>query len=346
MTNGKNPDVPVRGIREVARLAGVSVGTVSNVLNRPDLVAERTRTRVQAAIDRLGFVPNRGAADLRSGRSRMIGLVVPDITNPFYAEVARGAVDAAHKGNHVVVLCNSNEDDDSQREYLEVLEEHRAAGVLINPVHKLPDQLARWRDRGAGVVCVDRRAKASDYCSVWVDDATGGELATRHLIDTGARSIALVNGPTSIPPCADRRRGTRRAIKAAGLPAHALVEVTVDPMTVRAGADAAQQLLKRQAVPDAIFCTNDLLALGVIRELSGAGLRVPEDVTVVGYDDIDLAADAPVPLTSVAQPKYGLGYKAGELLLAEIQGGTDHRHQRVAFQPELVVRESSRRSRQ
>lgn len=346
MTPDKHGDQPVTGIREVARLAGVSVGTVSNVLNRPDLVAERTRTRVQAAIERLGFVPNRGAADLRSGRSRMIGLVVPDITNPFYAEVARGAVAAATESSHVVVLCNSDEDDQSQNRYLDVLEEHRAAGVVINPVGKLPTQLAQLRDRGSGVVCVDRRAKASEYCSVWVDDARGGEIATAHLLATGATTVALVNGPTSLPPCADRRRGARRALAAAGRSADGLVEITADPMTVHAGVEAAKQLLKRRTMPDGIFCTNDLLALGVIRKLTQAGLRVPEDVAVVGYDDIELAAEAPIPVTSVGQPKYGLGYRATELLLAEIREGTDHRHQRVAFDPHLTMRDSSRRQTQ
>lgn len=332
---------PLTGIREVARLAGVSVGTVSNVLNRPHMVAEETRLRVQAAIDRLGFVPNRGAADLRSGRSRMVGLIVPDITNPFFAEVARGAVDAANESEYVVVLCNSDDGRAMQGRYIDVLEEHRVAGVLINPVGKLPEQLARLRDRGSAVVCVDRTARASAYCSVWVDDAKGGEIATQHVIDRGARSIALVNGPTALRACADRRRGARRAVAGAGLPASALTEIVFDPMTVQAGVEAAKQLLKQRTLPDAIVCTNDLLAIGVSQRLTEAGVRIPGDVAVTGYDDIDLAAEAAIPLTSVRQPKYGLGYRATQLLLKEITEGNGHRHQRIAFAPELTIRAST-----
>jgi LacI family transcriptional regulator len=345
MAKGRTADDrPLTGIREVAQLAGVSVGTVSNVLNQPDLVSERTRSRVRAAIDRLGFVPNRGAADLRSGRSRMIGLVVPDITNPFFAEVARGAVDAAREGNHVVVLCNADEDPSAQDSYLDVLQEHRVAGVLINPVGGLPDRLERLHSRGSAVVCIDRTARTKSYCSVWVDDAKGGELATRHLLGVGAQTVALVNGPTSLRACADRRRGARRAIAAAGLPAGALTEVLADPMTINAGVEAADRLLARSFLPDAVFCTNDLLAIGVIRGLTQAGVRVPDNIAVVGYDDIDLAAEGPIPLTSVGQPKYGLGYRAAQLLLAEIEEGDKHRHQRIAFDPELTVRSSSRRA--
>lgn len=334
---------PPTGIREVAQLAGVSIGTVSNVLNKPDVVAERTRERVLAAIERLGFVPNRGAADLRSGRNRMIGLVVPDITNPFFAEVARGAVDAAGESNIAVVLCNSDQDPAKEDRYLDVLEEHRVAGVVINPVAAIPQRLANLRDRGSKVVCVHRSVKTTDYCSVAVDDVQGGRLATEHLLGLGARRIALVNGPVSLRPCADRRLGARQAIKAAGLPAGALTEVQQPAMTIKGGIEAADQLLKGSRRPDAIFCTNDLLAVGVTRRLTQAGLSVPGDVAIAGYDDIDLAAEATIPLTSVGQPKYGLGYRATELVLAEITAADGHRHVRVAFHPQLTVRESSLR---
>ncbi|TDE15835.1 LacI family DNA-binding transcriptional regulator [Jiangella asiatica] len=331
------------GIREVAQLAGVSIGTVSNVLNRPEVVAERTRRRVQDAIDRLNFVPNRGAADLRSGRSRMIGLVVPDITNPFFAEVARGAVDAAGESNVAVVLCNSDQDPAKEDRYLDVLEEHRVAGVVINPLAAIPDRLAALRDRGSRVVCVHRSVRTSEFCSVAVDDVEGGRIATEHLLSLGARSVALVNGPVSLRPCADRRRGARQAIKAAGLPADALTEVTAASMTINDGVEAAGQLLKGPALPDAVFCTNDLLAIGVTRRLTRAGIAVPGDVPVAGYDDIDLAAEATIPLTSVGQPKYGLGYRAAQLVLAEIAEDEGHRHERVVFHPQLTVRDSSRR---
>lgn len=273
----------------------------------------------------------------------MIGLVVPDITNPFFAEVARGAVDAAGESNVAVVLCNSDQDPTKEDRYLDVLEEHRVAGVVINPVRTIPSRLADLRDRGSKVVCVHRSVKTTDYCSVAVDDVQGGRLATEHLLGLGARTIALVNGPVSLRPCADRRLGARQAVKAAGLPAGALVEVHQTAMTIKGGVEAAEHLLKGSQLPDAVFCTNDLLAVGVSRRLTQAGLAVPGDVAIAGYDDIDLAAEATIPLTSVGQPKYSLGYRATQLVLAEIAEPSAHRHERVAFHPQLTVRESSLR---
>lgn len=332
---------PLTGIREVARLAGVSVGTVSNVLNRPDKVSAETRERVAQVIARLDFVPNRGAADLRTGRSRMIGLVVPDITNPFFAEVARGAVDAAGRQGFVVVLCNSDQDIDKQAGYLDVLEEQRVAGVLINPIGAIPSRLARLRDRGSGVVLVDRTAKVSEYSSVAVDDVRGGQVAVDHLLSLGARRIAMINGPTSLRQCSDRRRGARRALDKAGLRPDDLIEVATDTMTIHDGVAAAAELLELPELPDAVFCTNDLLAIGATRRLAQAGLVVPDDIAVMGYDDVDLAAEAPIPLTSIGQPKYELGQVATELLLKEIPAGAEARHERVVFQPHLTRRAST-----
>ncbi|NED97856.1 LacI family transcriptional regulator [Phytoactinopolyspora alkaliphila] len=339
--DGGGDERKLTGIREVARIAGVSVGTVSNVLNRPDVVAEATRQRVHAVIEQLEFVPNRGAADLRSGRSRMIGLVVPDITNPFFAEVARGAVNAANEDNIAVVLCNSDHAASQEDRYLDVLEQHRVAGVLINPLGKVPSRLESLRDRGLKVVCVDRSVRKSAYCSVSVDDVRGGEIAVEHLLAPGARRLVLVNGPASLRPCADRRRGAWRALDKAGLSRDSLTEVVCRSMTIRAGVEAGARMLQLPELPDAVFCTNDLLAIGVMRALVNAGVGVPGDVAIVGYDDIDLAADAAVPLTSVSQPKFALGRKAMQLLLAEIAEGSSHEHERIAFQPDLTVRDSS-----
>lgn len=332
---------PVTGIREVARLAGVSVGTVSNVLNRPEKVSEATLKRVERVIERLDFVPNRGAADLRTGRSRMIGLVVPDITNPFFAEVARGAVDAASQQGYVVVLCNSDQDIDKQNGYLDVLEEQRVAGVLVNPIGSIPSRLSRLRDRGSGVVLVDRTAKVSDYSSVAVDDVRGGQIAVEHLLGLGAQNIAMVNGPTALRQCSDRRRGARRALSNADRAPDDLTEIVSPIMTIHAGVSAVDQILALDTRPDAIFCTNDLLAIGVTRALAQAGHTVPDEIAVMGYDDVDLAAEAPVPLTSIGQPKYELGHVATELLLKEIPAGSEAKHERVVFQPQLTIRAST-----
>lgn len=329
------------GMKDVASLAGVAVGTVSNVLNHPNLVRPLTRARVEAAMEQLGFIPNGSARQLRAGRSRCLGLVVLDVTNPFFTEVARGAEDYAQAAGYAVILCNSDEADDKERRYLRVLEEQRVRGILITPVHGRAPELRRIRERGTPVVLLDRPGSAGQ-CSVAVDDRRGGEIAVSHLLGLGHRRIALVNGPVAIRQCADRRRGALRAVERAGLdPAAVLTEVTVPAMNARAGAAAADELLGRGPRPTAVFGTNDMLALGLLRRLGQAGVAVPGDLAVVGYDDIEFAADAAVPLTSVRQPKYQLGRAAAELLLDEADRPDQHEHRRIVFKPELVARASS-----
>ena len=224
------------GMKEVATLAGVAVGTVSNVLNHPDLVRPRTRARVEAAMEQLGFIPNGSARQLRAGRSRCLGLVVLDVTNPFFTEVARGVEDYAQAAGYAVILCNSDEAHDKERRYLRVLEEQRVRGILITPVHGRSPELRRIRDRGTPVVLLDRPGSPAQ-CSVAVDDRRGGEIAVSYLLGLGHRSIALVNGPTAIRQCADRRWGAYRAVEQAGLhPGQVLAEVTVPAMNPRGGA--------------------------------------------------------------------------------------------------------------
>ena len=214
-------------------------------------------------------------------------------------------------------------------------------GILITPVHGRAPELRRIRERGTPVVLLDRPGSAGQ-CSVAVDDRRGGEIAVSHLLGLGHRRIALVNGPVAIRQCADRRRGALRAVERAGLdPAAVLTEVTVPAMNARAGAVAADELLGRGPRPTAVFCTNDMLALGLLRRLGQEGVAVPGDLAVVGYDDIEFAADAAVPLTSVRQPKYQLGRAAAELLLDEADRPDQHEHRRFVFKPELVARASS-----
>src|SRR6266478_2869657 len=182
-------------IKEVAAHAGVSVGTVSNVLNRPDIVAEPTRSRVRAAIKQLGFIRNESARQLRAGRSRTIGLVVLDVANPFFTDVARGVEDEASKSGLSVILCNSDDQRNKETRYLELLEEHRVQGILITPVTGADDRITRLQQRGTPVVLVDSRSPSRGQCSVSVDDVLGGDLATSHLIEAGHEQIAFVGGP-------------------------------------------------------------------------------------------------------------------------------------------------------
>jgi len=339
---GTVADAPA-SIREVAAHAGVSVGTVSNVLNRPDIVAEPTRSRVRTAIKQLGFIRNESARQLRAGRSRTIGLVVLDVANPFFTDVARGVEDEASESGLAVILCNSDDQQAKETHYLELLEEHRVQGILITPVSADDERLALLQQRGTPVVLVDSRSPARGQCSVSVDDVLGGELAVAHLIRDGHSRIAFVGGPLSIRQVADRREGAVRALERAGLSADDLHLIVTPALNVAAGQRAGATLAELPAAqrPTAVVCANDLLALGVLQEMTAQRIRVPEDISLIGYDDIDTAAAAAVPISSVRQPRQLLGRTAAQLLLDEALGEGAHQHRQVVFEPELVVRRSS-----
>jgi len=330
-------------IKEVARQAGVSIGTVSNVLNRPHTVAEETRQRVHDAIAALGYVRNDSARQLRAGRSRQIAIVVLDVANPFFTDVVRGAESAVADHGVMVVVCNSGEDAGRERRHLELLEEQRVRGVLITPIDETPSsRLEQLIQRGTPVVLVDRGSGRPNRCSVAVDDVLGGRLAGEHLLAAGHQRIAFVGGPHTITQVADRHAGISAALAAFGGVAD-LIALSTPNLTVASGRAAARQIAEQPAGqrPTAVFCANDLLALGVLQEMTQRGIRVPADIAIVGYDDIEFAAAAAVPLSSVRQPREQLGRTAAQLLLEEIEDGPGHEHRHVVFQPELVVRESS-----
>lgn len=331
---------------DVAARAGVSLGTVSNVLNRPERVAPATRERVARAIHELGFVRNEAARQLRAGRSRSIGLVVLDVGNPFFTDLARGVEATAGESNLSVLLCNSNDDEQREQHYLSVLQEQRAFGVLITPVGRSTEGIDALRRAGIPVVLVDRDANHRQ-CSVSVNDHVGGELATAHLLGLGHRRIGFVGGPLTLNQVGERLAGARAALKAARLPRTVLTVLETPRLDVEAGRVAADDLLARPADkrPTAVFCANDLVALGVLQGMTRRHMSVPADLAIVGYDDIEFAAAAAVPLTSVRQPRAQLGQTAMELLLEEATAAAAHRHRQIVFEPELIVRESTAASR-
>ena len=325
-------------LRDVAKAAKVSVGTVSNVLNRPEVVAPETLARVQATIKELGFVPNGFARHLRSGQSRTLGLIVPDVANPFFTEVARGVEDAATKRDYAVFLCNSDESATKEDRYVNVLIQQQVRGVLITPADMKSDRLEVMRERGIAVTLLDREIKGRKQCSVSVDDVHGGQIAIEYLAGLGHKDIAWVCGPESIPQVADRGAGVTKAAKVAG----AKIEtIRVPLMNAAKGEEAAKKILELDVMPSAIFCANDLLALGVMRALQANKIRIPEQVSVLGYDNIEFAPSAAVPLSSIAQPSYQMGVTAADLLLNECEDGENHEHQQIRFQPQLVERAST-----
>jgi LacI family transcriptional regulator len=331
-------------MKDVAMLAGVSLGTVSNVINSPDLVRAPTRERVISAIDKLGWVPNQSARQLRAGRSRTLAVVVMDIANPFFTDLVLGAEDYGQERGYAVLVSNSAQQPARERNHLQLLEQQRVGGVLLAPIWGLSDQVGQLRRRGIPVVLLDRAGDATDICSVSVDDVEGGRIAVQHLLDQGHTSIALVGGPGDLEQVRDRRRGAELA--RAGHGKARLLTISTPNLDAASGVTAADELATLPAAerPTAVFAANDLLAIGVLQGLVTSGLRVPDDVALVGYDDISFAASAAVPLSSVRQPARDIGRRAAELLLDEIasvEQDEPHSHAAVLFRPELVVRRSS-----
>ncbi len=332
----------VVGIKDVARHVGVSVGTVSNVLNHPDLVSGETRRRVMAAVDQLGYVRSEAARHLRAGRSRIVGLLVLDLANPFFVDVAMGAERVVRAQGLGVMVCNGANGGAQESDYLAMFAEQRVRGALVTPASDDGRGLELLRRQNIPFVLVDRIAPTAEGCSVSVDDVAGGALAMRHLLEAGHRRIAFVGGPALLPQIRDRRAGALAALAERGLGADALVDIEAVRLDAEGGRDAGHRLLGLSERPTAVFCANDILALGVLQSLFAAGVSVPRDIALVGYDDIEFAAAATVPLTSVRQPAARIGALAAELLLEETgQGGEPHAHRGIVLQPELVVRASS-----
>lgn len=329
----------VATVRDVAVRAGVSVGTVSNALNKPERVSEDTAARVMEAVRELGFVRNDAARQLRLGQSRAIGMVMLDMRNPFFASLALGAGDRVRELGHAIVLGNSDLKGDREAAYLDLFEEQRLRGVLISPFGAVEDRLLRLRERGASAVIVDSIGTA-EVSSVSVDDVVGGRLVGRHLLETGRHHVAYVSGPLKVRQVQDRLSGLQKAMQAGS---GTTVEiVTAGVMSIPEGRRCGELLASRSPGrrPDAVFASNDLLALGALHALVTGGVRVPEEVAVVGYDDIDFASAAIVPLTSVRQPAARIGASAVNMLIEETEGSEPGGCHKV-FEPELVVRQSS-----
>ena len=328
-------------VKDVADRAGVAVGTVSNVLNYPDRVSARTQEKVQRASEDLGFVRNDAARQLRAGRSRTIGMVLLDATNPFFASVARGAEDAAAVAGSSVMFASSRHDAQREARYIDLFEEQRVQGLLVSPVGSIAARVAELRSHGLVVVLLDREGDPELYSSVSVDDVHGGYLAASHLVETGRKRIAFVGGGRHLQQVADRLRGAEKAI--AEHPGVSLEFLPTEELDVLAGRKVGQALVQRSRdlLPDGVFCANDLLATGVLQSvLLAESLNVPRDIALIGYDDIDFASSAIVPLSSIRQPAEEIGRTAIRLLAQELEDPTG-RHEHVVFKPELIVRGST-----
>ena len=325
--------------REVAQRADVAPSHVSNYFNRPELVSEKAKQRIAAAVAELGYVPNGIAAELKSGRSAVLGLVVLDAWIPYFAELSRGFERTAEAGGYSVVLFNSGRSAQREAAHLDFLAARRVAGVAVVPQTDVSPRLERWRrDAGMAVAVLDDpRRVGADVPTVSLDDELGGRLAGELALTSGARRIAFLGACPVNHQVMDRLAGARAIADSRG----AVLDVFETPdVTMADGVDAASRLLAAPCDPPAVLiCSNDLVALGALQACLKAGLSVPDDIEVIGYDDIAFAAQAAVPLSTIRQPAAEMGAAAAELLLAQLKGASRPADRR--FEPELMVREST-----
>lgn len=328
-------------IRDVAARAEVSPATVSRVLNGRTDVATELRDRVHAAVSELGYRPNGAARSLRTRATTVLGVVISDITNPFFTAMVRGVEDTAQEAGYSVVLANTDEDPAKERRYFEVAAAEQMAGVVLSPASTSHTRIDVLTERNIPTVTIDRRLRGVPIDSVTVNNFRAAAEATAHLIDQGCRRIGFVAGPTTTTTGARRLAGYRAALRDAGMTADPGLVVNAD-FRIDGGRAATVGLLEHDDI-DGLFVSNNLMTIGALEALGSLGRSVPDDLAVVGFDDVSWASALRPPLTVVTQPTYEIGRRAAELLLARIRGDVSP-PQHLVLPTSLVVRESSLRS--
>jgi LacI family transcriptional regulator, galactose operon repressor len=326
-------------ISDVARQAGVSTVTVSRVLNNAPNVNLATRRRVEQAIEELGYVPNVAARSLRSKRTHSLALILPDVTNPFWTTVARGVEDAAQSSGYAVLLCNTDENCAKQLRYLELVASRSVDGVIIAPFDCDAQNIHALQDREIATVLIDRRIVGWETDSVRGDSAGGARALVRHLIDLGHTRIAVISGPAITSTAQDRVDGYLAALMEAG--------IRVDPALIKqgeyrssSGEQLMGQLLDEGLHPTAVFAANNAIAMGVIDAAIRRGRRIPHDLALVCFDDVDAASHLFPFLTVAVQPAYEMGVRAAQLLLSRVEAGPTLAPRHVLLPTRLIIRHS------
>lgn len=306
-------------MNEVAKRAGVSIATVSRVLNKSDRVSEETRHKILKAIKELKYQPSRVAKRLRSksGSGNLLGVLIPDIQNPFYVDVLRGIEDVAYKNNYVIIVCNFSQDEKKEIMYLDILESESIDGLIAAPANEDDIRLKRIVKNGLPVVCVDRGLNGVDVDLVWVNNEAGAFAAVNHLAKSGYKRIAYIAGLSTIPSTRLRENGYKRALAENNL--------VFDPQLVvhgnsthESGVELTEKLLNLKFPPDALFTGNNLITFGALETIHNKKLQIPKDIAIIGFDDMTWAKSLNPPLTAVRQPAYEIGQRAGELLIQRI----------------------------
>lgn len=326
-------------IREVAEKAGASVTTVSHVINETRHVSDEVRLRVLEAMKELNYRPNALARSLRMGHTHTLALILPDSSNPFFAEVGRHIEDEAFRLGYSVILCNTQGDPRREDLYVDVLDKKQVDGIIFVATGEQVASLNFLRSRAMPVVVVNRDLANIEVDLIFTDNHQGGYLATRHLLDLGHRRIACIAGPSDLTLGADRVDGYRRALEEAGL-AYDATLVHAGDYQPASGFRVTRELLARRSPPTALFACNDLMAIGALRAVDEVGCRVPADLSVIGFDDIDLARFTNPPLTTIAQDKTEIGLQAVRRLVERISAKNGAFH-RLILPTSLVLRAST-----
>jgi DNA-binding LacI/PurR family transcriptional regulator len=329
-------------IQDVAKKAGVSISTVSRVLNGTAKVNEEVKKRVEAAMQALAYQPNPAARSLRTNRSRIIGLLISDIQNPYFMRLIQGVEEEALRHEYSLILCNSNENPQREQQYLDVLYSERVAGAIIVPTRERFGEaiLNKFRERHIPIVAVDRRVKDKDVDAVLVDNIRGAFEAITHLINNGYRRIGAVTGPMTVTTGRDRLEGYRQALLEAGIPNDPALERS-GPFDVATGRKLTAELLELEPAIDAIFSGNNLLTLGALNAIHAHQLQVPKDIGLVGYDETYWSSIGSLSLTTVMQPAYELGCAAALRLFQHLKSTVTMSRQEVVLAPSLIVRGST-----
>lgn len=326
-------------MRDVAEHAGVSVSTVSHVINETRHVSTETRQRVLGAMDALNYQPNRLARSLRVKKTQTIGMIVPDSSNPFFSEIARHIEDYCFEKGYSVILCNSDGDLDKELFYANVLVEKQVDGILFVAVGLSEDNILKLHGQKIPIMLVDRHIPNLALDNVLVDNRRGGWLATKHLIECGHQRIGCITGFTELTPSAERVMGYQQALEEHKLSIDETLIVQGD-FHIESGYQRTQELLDMKQPPTALFCCNDLMAIGAMRAAVERGLRIPMDMAVVGFDNIPIAQFTNPPLTSIKQPLDKLGRLSSQLLIERIQEN-DLQVSQHMLGVDLIKRESS-----
>lgn len=326
-------------IKDVATRSRVSVATVSHVINNTRFVTPELRDRVVTAMRELDYEPDPLARGLRNKRTNMIALVIPDISNPYFPELARGVQDVANQNGYVAILCNTDRDITQERRILHILSRQHVEGIIINPAGVTADDVLPIQSRGVPIVVFGHQIAHPAFDAVMVDDHQASHDIVAHLITRGHRRIAHLGSPR---PHSGRLRyeGYLQALQEHGLPLESDL-VTEGPWTQKGGYGAVRVLLQRRPLPTAVFAANDLMAIGAMLGIQEAGLRIPDDIAVAGFDNIDQAACVTPSLTTVHQPKYEAGKKLAEILFHRLRKEAPLDPQHIILPYDLVIRAST-----